>query len=126
MADKKNKMGRPSKMTDEVVRKLEEAASVDASIEEMCFHADISKPTYYEWTKKNPHLLDRLNALRQRPVLRARLAMSKALDSNNLDAAKWYLERKRKAEFTPRSELTGADGNPLTINNIITNDGVPE
>ncbi|MEI7530220.1 MAG: hypothetical protein WCK76_14880, partial [Elusimicrobiota bacterium] len=70
MSKKKSKRGRPCKMTDDVVRKLEEAASVDASIAEMCFHADIAKPTYYAWIKANPHLFARLEALRERPVLR--------------------------------------------------------
>ena len=35
-------VGRPTKLSPEMVKKLEEAASVDATIEQMCFYACIA------------------------------------------------------------------------------------
>lgn len=110
---KKIKKGRPLKITPFIVQKLEEAASVDASIAEMCFHADIAKGTYYAAIKRDPHLLDRLETLRQKPALQARLTLCKAMAQQDVHASQWYLERKRKAEFAPRSEVSGPDGAPL-------------
>ncbi len=105
-------MARPTKKTDEVVKKLEEAAALDCTIEEMCFYAGISKQTYYDYLKSDPALSDRLSALREQPVLAARKTIVKAIQTDKGTAA-WYLERKRKKEFAERKEHTAADGEPL-------------
>ena len=107
----KNKGGRPSEMSEEKVKKLEEVFALDGTIEEACYYADISKPTYYEWLKKKPELSNRFEALRNRPVLKARGTVVKALD-NPVHAFE-YLKRKRKSEFSERLEQTGADGQEL-------------
>ena len=104
--------GRPTKLTSEVRKKLEEAAALDCTIEETCLYAGISKPTYYEWTKADPALSDRLDELRQTPVLKARQTVVKKLTENYGNAMD-YLARKRKGEFAPRQELTGENGQPL-------------
>jgi hypothetical protein len=52
--------------------------------------------------EKNPYLVDRFEALRQRPFLKARQTISKSLDQP--EHAKWYLERKKKKEFGYRME----------------------
>lgn len=104
--------GRPTKLTAEVRKKLEEAAALDCTIEEMCFYAGITKPTYYDWTQADPALSARLEELRNEPVLAARTTVIKALKTNP-QQANWYLERKRKKEFAERKEVTGEDGKPL-------------
>ena len=100
-----------SKMTPDVVNKLKEVFAIDGTIEEACFYAGISRQTYYDWIKKNKELFDEFQALRERPVLKARQTVVKSLD--NPDYAFKYLERKKKDEFSPRQELTGKDGNPI-------------
>lgn len=95
--------GRPTKMTPETVKKLEEAFAIGASDGEACFYADISKETLYTYQDKTPGFLDRKNALKERPVLLARQTVVKALESDSILALK-YLERKRKAEFSTRTE----------------------
>jgi hypothetical protein len=112
---KKKKNGRPFKITPLIVSKLEEAASVDASVCEMCFHASISRPTYYAAIKRDKKLFNRLEDLRQKPALQARLTLCKAMAKDNVEASKWYLERKRKPEFAQRQEVAGPDGKPLTV-----------
>jgi hypothetical protein len=97
--------GRPSKKTPEAIKKLEEAASLDCSIPEMCFHAEISKQTYYTWIEDDPKLLDRLESLRQKPFMNCRAAIQKAVAQGNAEMALKYLERKRKIEFAPKSEV---------------------
>lgn len=104
-------VGRPTKMTPEVVTKLEEVFALDGTVEEACFYAGISRNAYYEWVKAKPELNDRFEELRQRPFLKARQTIVKNLDQP--EHAKWYMERKKKIEFAGRSELTGADGKDL-------------
>lgn len=109
---KKNKGGRPTLRSPEKVKKLEEAFALDCTIKEACFYADISIQTYYDWLLKKPELVERFEALRQKPVLTARTTLVKSL-STDVEMALKYLERKRKAEFSTRSELTGEDGTKL-------------
>ena len=111
-----NPIGRPTKMTDEVVMKLEQAFAIDASVGEACSYADISRNTFYVWLKENPDFQDRIDELRERPILKARQTIVKGLD--NVQGAQWYIERKRKNEFAQRSELTGKDGGPIETTEI--------
>jgi predicted DNA-binding protein YlxM (UPF0122 family) len=110
------------KFNDDTVNKLRQAFAIDATIEEACFYSGISKQCYYDNVKKDKKLLDQLEALRNKPVLKARQTVVNSLD--NPDSAKWYLERKRKKEFAQRGELTGADGKDLPLpilNNVFCN-----
>lgn len=105
-------MGRPTKMTPETVKKLEEAFAIGASDGEACFYADISKPTLYAYQDQNPDFLNRKEALKERPVLLARQTVLKAMETDP-QTARWFLERKRKAEFAARQEITGKDGEAI-------------
>jgi len=67
----------------------------------------------YDYAEKYPEFTDRKEALKQRPILKARQTVVKSLEDTN--TAQWYLERKKKVEFSPRTEHTGADGAKLTI-----------
>ena len=104
--------GRPTKFTKDVIRKLEEAFSWDCTIEEACLYADIHRDTYYRNLPDHPGLSDRFAELRLHPVLKARETVVKKLKESYPNAMD-YLARKRKTEFSPRQEVTGADGQPL-------------
>jgi hypothetical protein len=115
----KDKGGRPIEFDEQVVKKLEEVFAMDGTVSEACFYAGISRPTYYSHVNEDApedsqakELFNRFQALRERPVLKARQTIIKSLD--NPDTAKWYLERKKKNEFAVRTEHTGAEGDKLT------------
>ncbi len=112
---KKNPEGKQKspKLTEDTIRKLEEAFSIDASVKEACYYADISTDTFYRWIKLYPKLSYKLERLREKPVLKARQTVVKSLDQP--DYAFKYLERKKKDEFSLRSELTGKDGKDITL-----------
>lgn len=104
--------GRPTVMTDEVIRKIEEVAALDGSVEEMAYYAGIHRDTIYLHLKTDPEFSDRINALRERPVLKARqtaIAKMNESYSNAMD----YLSRKKKLEFSTRQEIGGIDGKDL-------------
>lgn len=112
-----DKGGRPTLKEDpEVNRKIDEAAAFGASIEEIAFYIGVHRDTLYGWTQKDKDLLDRIKALQERPILKARQTVVKALDDP--EHAKWYLERKRKKEFSQRNEFTGAEGEAIAIQAI--------
>ena len=105
-----------TKDNPDIVRKLEEAFSIDASVEEACYYADISRETYYRWTKENPDLYDKFTRLRNRPILLARqTVVNKLKDSyyNSMD----FLKRKKKLEFGDNMDVTSA-GDKLENNTV--------
>lgn len=117
----KNKGGRPHKMTESVVNKLEEAFAMDCSISEACVHADISRQAFYNWKEKNPKLFDRFELLRSRPFLKARRTIVAHLDDP--DYAFKYMERKKRKEFSTRIETENENTNTTSIKfTIDTND----
>lgn len=113
----KKKLGRPTVFTPETIGKLEYAAAIDCTIQEMASYAGINRDTLYSKLQDDKDFSDRINALRDKPVLKARETIVKSLD--NPQDAHWYLERKRKAEFAQRVEQTGADGKDLVSSSEI-------
>lgn len=107
----KIKEGRPTVMTKETLNKLEEVFAIGGSDTEACFYADISPRTLYKYQEEHPDFIQRKEALKEKPILKARQTIVKALD--NPQQAQWYLERKRKKEFAQRIENTGKDGEAL-------------
>lgn len=88
--------GRPTERTEEVNRKIEEAAALGASIEEIAFYAGVHRATVYRWMQEDEELRDRIQELQEKPILKARQTVVQSLsDPNN---AFKYLERKRKKE----------------------------
>ncbi len=96
--DKKNRIGRPTKMTPDTVKKLEDAFAFGCTDEEACYYADITRQTLTTYQNANPDFLDRKEVLKSRPVLKARQEVIDGL-SGNPELALKFLERKRKDEF---------------------------
>lgn len=103
--------GRPVEFTSEVVAKLEYAFSIDCSISEACLYADIDRSTFYRHAPEGSELYHRFLELRDKPVLAAKETIRKNI--HNPETAKWLLERKRKGDYSIRTEQTGKDGEAL-------------
>lgn len=123
--------GRPSLKTEDTIRKIEEVAALDGSIEEMAYYAGIHRDTLYGWLQDDKDFSDRITSLRERPILKARQTVVKSLD-DPIQAFK-YLERKKKSEFAVRVEQTGAGGKDLPTpiaklerSDILGNDSLSE
>lgn len=93
--------GRPTVFNDLKFKKLEEACALDCSIREICFYVGISIQTYYDWKAKYPKLFERLDALRMKPILKARKAVENSL--SDPDKAFQYLGAKMKDEFSAKT-----------------------
>lgn len=100
-----NKGGRPTKMTPETVKKLEDAFSLGCSDLEACIYADITKQTLYNYQDSHPEFFDRKEMLKQKLVLKARTVVAEALKNKDENTAKWYLERKARDEFAAKQEV---------------------
>ena len=112
-------VGRPKIMTDATVKVLEEAYSNGATDIEACFIASISKQTLYNYQKEHPEFVDRKFALQDMIKYQAKKNIKEKIISGDTLQSNWWLERKAKKEgFSPRTELTGADGDDLKISVI--------
>lgn len=114
MKKSKNLGGRPTVMTPEVLGKLEQAFAIDATVKEALSYADIGQDAFYDYLKKNPSFSERIEKLRDRPVLAARQRTVTGIKESYANAMD-YLKRKRKLEFSERTEVTGAEGEAITV-----------
>jgi transposase-like protein len=97
-------------MTQDTILLIKQAFTWDATVEEACTHAGVSRNTFYVWLKKHPEFQDVIDTLRQTPTLKARQTVVKSLEDPN--HAFRYLERKRRREFGANVDLT-TDGKAL-------------
>lgn len=99
-------------MDDLTLKIFDEAFALGCSDTEAALMANVSPQTLYNYQKEHPEYLERKNQLKETPVLLARTSVVNALKRNPALALQ-FLERKKKSEFAPRTELTGAEGTPL-------------
>lgn len=110
--------GRPTRMTEETVKKLELAFANGASDKQACFIANISKQTLYNYQDLHPEYIDRKEALKDSIKYQAKVKIREAIKKEEKpDTAKWYLERKDK-DFKHRTDIT-TDDKPISILNGI-------
>ena len=98
----RNKGGRPTVMTTDVINKLEEVYAIGGTDKEACFYAGISHQTLYDYQNLHPEFVERKEALKEKPVLKARQTVVQSLSQPQ--HAQWYLKHKRRDEFSERTE----------------------
>lgn len=96
--------GRPTKLTPETIDKLRTAFLMGCSDVEACLFADISKTALYNYQQKNPEFVDQKEQWKEQLALKARTVIANSLNNKDENTAKWYLERKKKDEFSTKIE----------------------
>lgn len=104
--------GRPTVMTEEVLNDLRQAFLLGATRAEACGYAKIGERTLYDYLKANPEFSQQITDWQNEPILKARRKVVEDLDKD-VKNAQWYLERKRKKEFSTRSELEQTGDNSV-------------
>lgn len=112
-----NGMGRPTVMTKQVLKNLEDAFRIGCPDREACVYAEISDQTLYNYCKKYPEFLEQKESWKEVPVLKARGNVINALHNGSVQDSQWYLMRKRKAEFADMKVEAQVD-TPLTIDDL--------
>lgn len=120
---KKSNAGRPTKMNETTISKLEQAFSWGCTDREACLFADINPETLYKYQRENPEFTERKAILKERPVLLAKQTVIEKMTESYSNAMD-YLSRKRKDEFGQKNslELSGEINSILTegqINKIL-------
>lgn len=99
--------GRPwfdGKNEDIVVSKLCDAWDIGSTDAEACSHAGISLRAMQRYMDYKPELRVERDARKEKMVLAARAVIANDLKKGIAETAKWYLERKKKDEFSSRQE----------------------
>lgn len=92
------KIGRPAKIDDKIVKKLEESFAIGANDTEACSYAGISRQSYYTYLKKNPKFFDRVQQLKTQLPLKAKKELVNLIEDGNAKAIFWYLDKHEKRD----------------------------
>lgn len=103
----KNKVGRPSVMTKEMIGKLEMLFAKGLSDREACLIANINPSTLYDYCNEHPDFSERKELLKEQIKTTAKLNVAEAIEKKDIDMSKWYLERKARDEFSTKQEISG-------------------
>lgn len=98
-------LGRPTKLNPRTVTKLVAAFHKGFNDDEACSYAVISRNSFYRWYREDADFRDKIDQAKLQPNLHAKELVIDAIESGDVNAAKWWLERKAKAEFGTRSEV---------------------
>lgn len=99
------KRGRPRKITNTVLRKLEEGFLKGLSDRECCIYADIAPSTLYDYCKEHPDFSERKEVLKENVAARAKINIADQIENGDVSLSAWYLERKCRDEFSLKQEV---------------------
>lgn len=98
---------------EEVIRSLSAIWSIGGSDAQAALYAGLDKTTLSRVLKRRPDILQRKERLKEQPSIKARKTVVENL--NDVNTAKWYLERKHKDEFSLKSPLGGDGDGPVFL-----------
>ncbi len=93
-------IGRPTKLTEDTVKKLESVFKLDAPVKTACAYAGISRETYYTWLKENDGFSDRMaKAQEYARIAAGNVVMNAIVQDRDVSTARWWLEKRYPDEF---------------------------
>lgn len=112
-------MGRRSKYTPEIVKKLCHAIELGATYELAAKYAGISYETFNEWRKTKPQFSEQLNEAEGKATVGWLTFIEGSAAEGQWQAAAWKLERRYPQDYgktIQEQQHTGRNGEPLTVN----------
>lgn len=108
--------GRPTVITPDVLLKLERAYCGRASHAEAAAYADISESALYAYLKAKPEFSKRIEGLKGRTKLLAKLVVLEEVEKGNLAVALDVLERGQEPGYQKVQEQAKAGTNGVQVN----------
>jgi hypothetical protein len=118
----KNKVGRPTVMTDDVIQKLKFGFMKGLTDDECCDFAEICTSTLYNYCNQNPEFMEQKERWKHRPSTKAKINIVEAVENGDVELSKWSLERPNKAEFSPKVEIEADVDAEVNINIELSDD----
>lgn len=107
-------MARPTKRTPERETRLIEALRAGNTRRAACAYAGIDQDTLANWLRRWSDFSDLVQKAEADAEIRNVAIIQKAA-SETWQAAAWWLERRRSADYKLKQELHGTDGGPLRV-----------
>ena len=92
---------------------LEDSFKLGAQVKEALAQAKIPSSTFYDYLKNHKDFSDQIEWWQQYPIMLARHSVVSHLVKDGKLALD-FLKCKRKDEFGTRTEITGAEGTPIS------------
>ena len=108
-------MARPTKYTDEAVKGICDALRAGNTRRDSCHSVGISEDTFAGWLKSKSVFSDSIQKAEADAAVHNLSIVQKAAHDGTWQAAAWWLERRRKADYSLRTETTGADGSAVRV-----------
>lgn len=89
----KKPVGRPQKVDYQVMSKLEDALQYGATVSEACYHAGISRDTFYRYFRNEDVFAKRMEAARNKLLTMAKANVAQAIMNGDYDSSVWLLEK---------------------------------
>ena len=95
----KSTVGRPTKLNDDLVVKLESIFKIGGTVEEACSYALINKTTYYRWLEENKDFATKMNSAQHyADIVAKNVVVDSMIKDKDLSTAKWWLEKRQFRE----------------------------
>lgn len=116
ISEKQEGPGRPPIDRDAVLPKLVEAFKKDATREEACRKAKIGTTTFERYMKDDEEFRGQIEDAQDYALEMAKEGVVNHLEKKrDPDFALRFLERRQRARYALRSEITGEDGNAVEV-----------
>lgn len=89
-----SKIGRPTKMTAWVVRKLEDSIKFGATVSEACYLSGISREMFYQHYRSDQEFSDKIENARSFLVVKAKHNLTVAILDGDLKTSLWLLDKR--------------------------------
>jgi hypothetical protein len=109
--------GRKTKRTPEVEKIIIDALSIGLSIDDACAYARINQDTFHTWKKAFSDFSESCTRAEMLLIARSAARLSKEVNNQDGDwkSALEVLKRRRRNDWSERTEVTGKDGGAITI-----------
>ncbi len=109
-----NKPGPKSKLTEKNIAEIEKRFRDGATTLE-AIDGIMGESTFYDYQKESESFAERVSLAREYVTEIARGVVARGIKKGDRQLATWWLERKNKAEFSPRSEVHNSGEQKVTV-----------
>ena len=89
----KKSTGRPTKITEMTVYKLEQAFLMGCNTSEACIYAGISRSAFYNYIEKIPEFKYKIEQLQNNLTIKAKMNIAKVINDGCVKTSMWRLSK---------------------------------
>ena len=97
-------MGRPKADIDEYFRRILPLLQRGCSVSEACLEADVPRTTVQDYITSDKKFSAKIEAAKNTINILAQKNISEAIEQGDFRSSEWWLERKKKKEYSTRTE----------------------